>query len=109
MESVRLFFIVHYADGRTMKGTTKEGWMACPENGVLVITEVYNRVYKGRYACQRHAGCDYYWWDDGAIGAGSAKSIPSAAIIKRGKEVDTETWNRLYNLACIDPMVDSEV
>lgn len=104
---MRLLFEVHYADGTILQGTTLKDWQAMPDEGVLVVVEVYDRTYKGKYTCRRHAGRDYYWMlDNGEIGAHAAKYIPANAHIKRGQQVDDATWMRIYNRACIDPKVN---
>jgi hypothetical protein len=103
---MRLCFIVHYADGTVFRGTSLAEWEALPEEGILVVTEFYDRSYghPPKHAGQRHAGLDYYWMDEnGEIGAGPAKYIPEGVNIKRGQLVDDETWDRIYNAACVDP------
>lgn len=103
---MRRFFQVWYADGTVRSGISFDDWRDLPDEDVLVVVEAYDRIYKGRYACLRHAGRDYYWMTpDGEIGGHSAKYIPADATIKTGTLVDDATWERIYNAACVGPVV----
>ncbi len=116
---MRLSYHVYYADGSILIGVTMADWQAMPETRIIVVVEVFDQTYKLRRVCQRHAGADYYWmvtapldylyrgnrfrYEDGDIGGSSARYIPlSNVVVKRGVQVDTITWERIYNLALAD-------
>lgn len=104
---MRLCFTITYSDGSVTRGATRADWLAMPDEGVLVVTEFFDRLYghPRKHCGLRHAGVDYYYMDAaGAIGAGNAKHLPAGPLaVKRGALVDAATWERLYNRACIDP------
>jgi len=116
---MRREFIVYYADGSVLHGVTLEDWKVMPVDGVLVVVDVFDRVYKARYACTRHAGYNYYWmvtaplaymyrgnyfnYEAGDIKASSARYIPpSDVVVNRAADVDGLTWERIYNQALVD-------
>ena len=106
---MRLKYLIYYADGMALVGHGLADWIQMPDEGVLVVSEIHDRVYghPRKYAGKRTAYTDYYWMDNnGEIGGGSAKLIPENVHIKRGKYVDNETWERIYNLACVDEEVE---
>jgi hypothetical protein len=119
---MRLYYTVHYVDESVLTGVTLADWSAMPATGILVVVEVFDRTYKLRRACQRHAGDDYYWmvtapldylyrgnrfrYQAGDLGGSSARYIPpSDVVIKRGVQVDSVTWERIYNRALADVAV----
>jgi hypothetical protein len=104
--AARLSFEVWYATGDVQKGTSLADWIAMPVDGVLVVTEFFDRFYghPRKHCGKRYADQDYFWMDEqGTISEGNADEIPPDVHIKRGQEVDAETWERLYNAACVDP------
>ncbi len=106
---MRLYFEIWYVNGYSIRGQTLEDWLKMPDEGILVITEVYDRYYghPRKYCGKRHAYTDYYWMNENnEIDCGAAKNIPDNVFIKHGKYVDNETWDRIYNLACIDKVVE---
>lgn len=105
--SSRIRFHIWYADGTIGTGTSVEDWIGLADEGVLVVQDVTDVIYRNRHCCERFAGEDYYWVNaDGSFGGGSAKKIPAEArAVKRGQAVDAETWDRIYNQALIDPLV----
>lgn len=103
---MRICFVIHYAHGSVQQGHTLEDWRAMPDEDVLVVTEFFDRSYghPPKYCGKRYAYNDYFWMhEDGTIGEGNASQIPNNVYIKRGQYVDSETWDRVYNLACVDP------
>ena len=77
-----------------------------PDEGVLVVSEFFDAQYghPPKRCGARLAGLDYYWMTiQGMIQGGSPRYTPGGVYIKRGKEVDAETWDRIYNAACVDP------
>lgn len=104
---MRISFVIHYADGNIFKGTNFADWQSTPDEGILVVTEFYDRCYghPPKQCGKRHAGLDYYWMDEDGeiIGAGPADHVPVGVWTKRGREVDSKTWDYIYNFACIDP------
>lgn len=98
---------IYYSDESVLEGRTVEEWVGAPDEGVIVVVEIYAKdVHRKKplHTIQTYAGCDYYWMTpDGLVGAGAARRMPSDAHGKSGVTVSDELYMQIYNAACVPP------
>jgi hypothetical protein len=101
-------FRIWYGDGKML--SNKDGtWKELPSQDVQFVTFYENRTYEiwiedkwvtENYVVQLHSE-DYYWYDSGKLGAGSAEDVPELpqGAVKTGAWMFEETGVAFWDLA----------
>ena len=118
-----LGFILYYDDNKIIKGKTQTDWVTARQDGIIVLVVVYDYKYTSsdgngnliyKYITEKFNGSDYYWMSiDGNFGMGNilppAEQIVQIKLgeiqIKFGKSILDEDFNRINEIAYIDPEV----